>query len=120
MAIQQQSGDNLLLQDGSSLLLQEVSAPPIGSPSTFGHIGSGWANNCGTELFTLGWVQCEVVVVTAKVAPDSSGYDEAAIRSLRKQSKYNKQFDLHHKKILIQEDEELIVMTILLIREGII
>lgn len=22
-------------------------------------IGNGWANNCGTELFTLGWVQCE-------------------------------------------------------------
>ena len=24
---------------------------------------SGWANNCGTELFTIGWVPCETDVI---------------------------------------------------------
>ena len=23
-----------------------------------GGVNSGWANNCGVELFTVGWVQC--------------------------------------------------------------
>ncbi len=25
-------------------------------------IGQGWANNCGKELFTLGWVTCTIYV----------------------------------------------------------
>ena len=27
-------------------------------------VNSGWVNNCGTELFTLGWVQCETQPAT--------------------------------------------------------
>ena len=39
---------------------------------------SGWANNCGVELFTHGWVKCQSVVV--EITPDeyypSGGYLE--------------------------------------------
>ena len=25
------------------------------------YVNSGWANNCGKELFTLGWIPCDIV-----------------------------------------------------------
>lgn len=57
-------------------------------------INSGWANNCGTELFTLGWVQCGTTTVEERRA---GGYD--AFRG--------------HDSYLVQamrEDEEVIIL----------
>lgn len=34
---------------------------------------SGWANNCGTQLFTLGWVPCEEEV-TSENPGGAKGY----------------------------------------------
>ncbi len=86
---------------------------------------SGWANSCGIELFTHGWVTCEVTVVIPVLSPGVASPGAASGNGLRTQAKYDKIYkdetlDIQHRKILIQEDEELIVMTILLIREGII
>lgn len=51
-------------------------------------IGNGWANNCGAELFTLGWVQC---VDT----PVADPFEEGTYDGVR---------------VTLQEDEELLMI----------
>jgi len=62
-------------------------------------IGEGWVNNCGKELFTLGWVVC-VVVLKKK---DGSG----SVRAVEVTG-----YKLTRKQIdqIKREDEELITL----------
>ena len=66
-------------------------------------IGSGWVNNCGKELFTLGWVTC-VAVVEKK---DGSG---------GARSKEIKGYNLTAAQIdqMKREDEELVAIIMVI------
>ena len=46
---------------------------------------SGWANNCGVELFTLGWVRCEI---------SKGGGAEEVLKKLPKKQKETLQEDI--------------------------
>lgn len=48
-------------------------------------IASGWANNCGNELFTVGWVTCAVADTAGVGKPKrkQADYDKAYQAALR-------------------------------------
>jgi hypothetical protein len=73
---------------------------------------SGWANSCGTELFTLGWVKCAVVVVKKSKVTSVSGSAKPSLIT----SSY-KEETISFKQLFL-EDEELVSIVSLLIISG--
>jgi hypothetical protein len=57
-------------------------------------IGQGWANSCGKELFTIGWIPCAVVESTT--TPGATG---------RRKSQLKRRHEL-----AMREDDELIAI----------
>ena len=83
---------------------------------------SGWANNCGTELFTIGWVPCETPTVPV-TNPTDVGRGSGPTDGIRRLPGYNK----HHqdniletrRKRILQEDEDIIALIMAMLTRGI-
>lgn len=80
-------------------------------------VNSGWANNCGKELFTLGWVQCATPQkITKPEIPINvvSGVDKVVLQLNQPlQEKYRK-------TIIENEDEAAIALVMLMVESGLI
>jgi hypothetical protein len=85
---------------------------------------SGWANNCGVELFTYGWVRCDVPIPRSIPIPPSISGDDRVRRTPQKAKQTPQllpplQVD-NIKAIIEEEDEELLTIVSLLVSSGII
>jgi len=65
-------------------------------------INSGWANDCGKELFTIGWVTCDIVEpIEKKKIGGGTNFSYAPSRL---------------KEQLLREDEEILAVIMAFMR----
>ncbi len=83
---------------------------------------AGWANNCGIELFNIGWVQCPTAVVPAVTATGPSGRGSGPTHGIRREG-YNRHREdaLRETRLnrILAEDEEIVAMIMMMLKNGL-
>ena len=82
-------------------------------------INAGWANNCGQELFTIGWVPCDVappVVVPPQGDIGGGGGRRNERPSYRPD--YRDALEQTRRKRILQEDDDIVALITAMLTEG--
>ena len=85
-------------------------------------INAGFANNCGIELFNIGWVQCPSDAVPAPAPSHGGGRGTGGIH--RPRTGYERGRDdaveETRRKRILQEDDDIIALLTAMLNNGLL